>query len=108
MKGSGKVTVNGREPGSYFVLPRLAETALAPTKEAKGESFDITVKVSGGGTHAQAEAVRLGIARALAVFDLAMKPYLRVRGYLTRDPRAVERKKYGLKKARRAPQWAKR
>jgi small subunit ribosomal protein S9 len=87
----------------------LRETALAPLNNLKlADKFDVTIKVVGGGIHAQAEAVRHGLARALVLSDAGLKKRLRGLGFLTRDPRMVERKKYGLKKARRAPQWQKR
>ncbi len=106
--GKGNVTVNGREPTQYFVLPRLLAIALAPLRELKLDDVDVSVKIGGGGISAQAEAVRHGISRAIVVRTSEWKPRLRALGYLTRDSRMVERKKYGLKKARRAPQWAKR
>ena len=106
--GSGKMTVNGKEPKQYFVLPRLLAIALAPLRELKLEDIDVSVKIGGGGISAQAEAVRHGISRAIVVRAPEWKSRLRAMGYLTRDSRMVERKKYGLKKARRAPQWAKR
>ncbi|MGC9599583.1 MAG: 30S ribosomal protein S9 [Minisyncoccia bacterium] len=108
MAGKGKVTVNGKEPTQYFVLPRLLAIALAPLRELKLDDIDVSVKIGGGGISAQAEAVRHGISRAIVVRTSEWKPRLRALGYLTRDSRMVERKKYGLKKARRAPQWAKR
>ncbi|MDE2019449.1 MAG: 30S ribosomal protein S9 [Patescibacteria group bacterium] len=109
VNGTGKVSVNGKESGQYFVTPRIAAAALAPLDDLKiRETFDVSAKVSGGGIKAQAEAIRLGIARAIVEKNEAWKKRLRVSGYLTRDPRMVERKKYGLKKARRRPQWAKR
>jgi small subunit ribosomal protein S9 len=91
--GTGKMIVNGKAP--------LTSLKIA------GE-WDMTVMVSGGGIHAQAGAVRLGVARAIIKKNAEWKKYLRVLGFLTRDSRMVERKKYGLKKARRSPQWAKR
>ena len=82
---------------------------MAPIEELKlEEKLAVVVKVVGGGVSAQAEAVRHGLARALALMEPELKTRLRVAGFLTRDPRMVERKKYGLKKARRAPQWKKR
>lgn len=101
--------VNDKKIDEYFSLARLREMAKNPLALAgEGLNFDVTVKVLGGGISAQAEAVRLGIARALVVFDSELKKSLKDKGFLTRDPRKVERKKAGLKKARRAPQWAKR
>lgn len=103
------ISVNGQKPEDYFPVARLVETVKAPLEMA-GEAgkFTAEVKVSGGGTTAQADAALLGIARALVVFNEELKPILKSKSYLTRDPRKVERKKPGLKKARRAPQWAKR
>jgi len=107
--GSGKMTVNDKEGRQYFPLDRLVADAIAPLTELKiaGE-WDVSAKVSGGGIHAQAGAVRLGVARALVKKDPEWKKRLRISGFMTRDSRMVERKKYGLKKARRSPQWAKR
>ena len=107
--GNGKITVNGEDAKKYFTLPRLVAAAKAPFEQLKiGGDFDVTVKVSGGGIHAQAEAVSLGLARAIIAKSPEWKPRLRATGFLTRDSRMVERKKYGKRKARRAPQWAKR
>ncbi len=107
--GDGKIVVNGKDLKSYFTLPRLVAAAKAPLQMLDiGKDFDVSVKVSGGGIHAQAEAMRLGLSRAIISKDAAWKPRLRAMGFVTRDSRMVERKKYGLKKARRAPQWAKR
>jgi small subunit ribosomal protein S9 len=109
VSGKGHVMVNGKALDSYFTVARFREAARAPFEALKGEAyFDATVQVRGGGMSAQAEAVRHGLARALAHHDASFKKKLRVSGFLTRDPRMVERKKYGLKKARRAPQWQKR
>ena len=106
--GDGKMTVNGKEVKSYFTLPRLIAAAIAPLKELQIGDIDVTVHISGGGINAQAEAIRHGLSRAIVMKDASWKPRLRAMGYMTRDSRMVERKKYGLKKARRAPQWAKR
>jgi small subunit ribosomal protein S9 len=107
--GKGSIIVNGKDVTSYFSIPRLAAAAMAPLNQLNiAKNFDVTVKVSGGGISAQAEAIRHGLSRAIVLKDLGWKPRLRAMGYLTRDSRMVERKKYGLKKARRAPQWAKR
>lgn len=108
-KGKGSLTVNGEAAADYFTVPRLLKTALAPLESLKLEDkITATAKVLGGGVKAQAEAVRHGLALGLSLMDEELKPRLRALGYTTRDPRMVERKKYGLKKARRAPQWAKR
>ncbi len=107
--GSGKMTVNGKDFKHYFNLPRLVSSAMAPLSQMNLlKQFDVTVKVVGGGVMAQAEAVRHGISRAIILHTPEWKSRLRAMGYLTRDSRMVERKKYGLRKARRAPQWAKR
>ena len=111
-EGSGKAMVLGKRERSmeeYFPAMSVRETALAPLSRLNLlKKFDLTIRVRGSGPSSQAEAVRLGIARALVKFDESLKKNLRVLGYLTRDARMVERKKYGLKKARRAPQWSKR
>ena len=108
MPGTGKMTVNGKTPLQYFTLPRLVQDARSPIDQLKLAEYDVTVSVTGGGIHAQAGAVRLGLARAIIAKTPDWKPRLRTMGFLTRDSRMVERKKYGLNKARRAPQWAKR
>ncbi|MFA6382986.1 MAG: 30S ribosomal protein S9 [Parcubacteria group bacterium] len=103
------VVVNGRNLDKYFTLERLQATVSAPLVAVGQEGkTDVIVKVVGGGITGQAEAARLGIARALVKFDNTYKKTLRDLGFMTRDSRIVERKKPGLKKARRAPQWAKR
>lgn len=100
--GNGKATVNDKE----IVLP---DTVIEPLKlVGKSDSFDISVKVSGGGKNGQLEAIRHGLSRALLELNSEFRPTLKKAGFLTRDPREVERKKPGLKKARRAPQWSKR
>jgi small subunit ribosomal protein S9 len=106
--GTGKMVVNGKTPAEYFTLPRLVAAARSPLEQLKLDDYDVSVKVSGGGVHAQADAVRLGLSRAIIAKSPDWKPRLRTMGFLTRDSRMVERKKYGLRKARRAPQWAKR
>lgn len=108
-KGSGKVFINKRSLDDYFRLERLRKVPLAPLQALKlSDKNDVSVVVRGGGVKAQAEAIRLGLARALVSMNPNFKKRLRVLGFLTRDPRMVERKKYGYKKARRAPQWQKR
>jgi small subunit ribosomal protein S9 len=107
--GKGTVTVNDKELSHYFFTPRLAAAATAPLRELNIlKDYDVSVHVSGGGLNSQAGAIRHGIAQAIVSIDASWKPRLRAVGYMTRDSRMVERKKYGLKKARRAPQWAKR
>ena len=101
--------INGRPLENYFPTNELQETIFSPFKkmECLGQ-FGLSVRVKGGGISAQAEAVRHGIAKALVLFDPEMRKKLKKAGFLTRDPRMRERKKFGLKRARRAPQWAKR
>jgi len=103
------VTINERKLKDFFPLAELRDTVLAPFAiMSSKEPLKISVKVAGGGIRGQAEAIRLGIARALVKYDENLRKALRDAGYLTRDDRVVERKKAGLKKARRAPQWKKR
>ena len=107
--GHGEFRVNEKDLKQYFVMRRLELAAAAPLQKLKlADKYSVNAKVNGGGIKAQAEAVRLGLARALAVKNPDFQKRLHKFGYLSRDPRMVERKKYGLKKARRAPQWAKR
>jgi len=107
--GKGGFVVNGKELKEYFPIERLSSVAVAALKEVSlATKYDVSAKVVGGGIAAQAEAIRHGVARALVKINEALKKPLRAAGMLTRDPRMVERKKYGLKKARRAPQWQKR
>lgn len=101
------VMVNDKELAEYFPIAETQLTVMAPLKMA-GAHFSVTVKVKGGGVKAQADAVRHGIARALILKTPELRKDLKVLGYLKRDPRAKERKKFGLKAARRAPQWSKR
>jgi small subunit ribosomal protein S9 len=107
--GTGKILINKRAFEDYFPLETLRSDVLKPlvVTNTLGK-FDIIASVKGGGISGQAGAVRLGIARALVQVDEAYRPMLKKEGLLTRDPRMVERKKYGLKKARRAPQFSKR
>lgn len=104
---SSSMVVNGRPADEYFPLPIMVKTAFAPL-EALGASYAVTVVVRGGGHKAQADAVRMGISRAIVELIPEHRKELKLRGYLKRDPRAKERKKFGLKGARRAPQWSKR
>jgi len=107
-KGTG-VLVNGKDYKVYFPLPNLQKIIDDPLRKMKNlERFKITAHVSGGGVNAQAEAIRHGISRALVVFNTDFKKRLKRAGYLKRDPRRKERKKYGLKKSRKAPRWSKR
>jgi small subunit ribosomal protein S9 len=107
--GDGQITVNGREADVYFPRETLMQTVRSPLRLLELVSrFNISVKVVGGGVSGQAGAVRHGIARALVRADEGFRPSLRKGGFLTRDPRMKERKKYGLKRARKAPQYTKR
>jgi len=106
---AGDIIVNQKKVSNYFpYFEHLQKAESAITETGLKDKVMATVRVGGGGTQAQAEAVRLGIARALVQFDPNLKKSLRALGFLTRDSRAKERKKYGLKRARRAPQFAKR
>lgn len=110
MQGSGVFTVNEKEIEAYFT--RLGDAseivdAFEIANQSK-ESFDVTVMVNGGGVTGQRDAVKLGLARALVEMDEELRPPLRHSGYLTRDPRVKERKKPGLKRARKAPTYTKR
>jgi len=113
-KGKGEIIVNGRPAEEYFsaepyIKERLQQVVLKPF-EVTGTlgKFDVKARLDGGGITGQLEALRLGIARALLGVDEGFRPILRAHGLLTRDPRMVERKKYGLHKARRAEQYSKR
>jgi len=110
IKGKGKAFVNGMELSKYYSGDKFAEKFILYPLELTGneKKFDISVLVAGSGKLSQKEAIRLGIARALIKFDETLRTTLKKSNLLTRDPREKERKKYGLKKARRAPQWAKR
>ncbi len=107
--GTGVITVNGRGIDDYFGLEALKLIVRQPL-ELLGltDKFDIVVNVNGGGVSGQAGAIRHGISRALLQYDAELRPQLKKAGFLTRDPRMKERKKYGLKAARRAPQFSKR
>lgn len=107
--GEGKFTVNNKNVDEYFGRKSLEIVARQPL-ELTGTNgrFDVMVKVLGGGISGQAGAVKMGIARALIEADPNLRPVLKRAGFLTRDPRMKERRKYGLKKARRAPQYSKR
>ena len=108
-KGEAKFQVNGKPLEKFMILKRLNDVVLSPFQIAGQEGkFNLSAKVYGGGFNAQAEAIRLGIARALVTSDESLRKVLKAAKLLTRDARKVERKKPGLKKARRSPQWAKR
>lgn len=101
--------VNGKPLETYFPVAELQQTVMEAIAGGKpAEKFTITSKVNGGGLSAQAEAIRLGISRALMVYDIELRGRLKKLGFLKRDPRAKERHKFGLKKARKSPQWSKR
>ena len=109
MPGTGKVTINKRSMDEYFGLETLKTIVKQPLVATQTEGkLDILVNVGGGGYTGQAGAIRHGIARALCEMDQDYRPLLKKAGFLTRDPRMKERKKYGLKAARRAPQFSKR
>ena len=107
--GTGKITINKRDMDEYFGLETLKVVVRQPlTATETADKFDVLVNVRGGGYTRQAGAIRHGIARALLNVDADYRPVLKKAGFLTRDPRMKERKKYGLKAARRAPQFSKR
>ena len=107
--GTGKVTINKRDMDEYFGLDTLKVIVRQPLVATEtADKFDVLVNVRGGGYTGQAGAIRHGIARALLNVDADYRPTLKSAGFLTRDPRMKERKKYGLKAARRAPQFSKR
>ncbi|MCX5657597.1 MAG: 30S ribosomal protein S9 [Candidatus Omnitrophica bacterium] len=107
--GGGKITINKRPLNSYFNRSLYQQVVVESFKatDTMGK-FDVSAKVEGGGLTGQADAIRLGIARALTIFDPKLRPALRKRGLLTRDPRERERKKFGQKGARKKFQWTKR
>lgn len=108
-KGEGRITVNGKDYKTYFPLVYLQNQVEAPLKTAEAvDKFDVVINATGGGVKGQAEAAKLGIARALLEVNAEYRPALKAAGYLKRDPRAVERKKPGKKKARRSFQFSKR
>jgi small subunit ribosomal protein S9 len=107
--GNGKITVNDRDIDDYFGLETLKLIIRQPLVLTENQGkYDVIVSVDGGGLSGQAGAIRHGISRALLLIDLAMRPAVKKAGFLTRDSRMKERKKYGLKAARRAPQFSKR
>jgi len=102
-------TINGKELAVYFPTPELKKIVTSAFETATpAEKFEVIATAKGGGIHAQAESVRHGIARALVLFDAELRGDLKKAKMLKRDPRQVERKKFGLKKARKSPQWSKR
>jgi small subunit ribosomal protein S9 len=109
LEGSGQVTLNGRSLEDYFPTMAARLRVMEPLNITQTQGrFDIVATLEGGGTTGQADALRLGVARALLVVDPELRPVLKKAGMLTRDSRIVESKKYGLRKARRAPQYTKR
>lgn len=100
--------INERDLASYFPTEELRKIVEEALEKIKTEHFSVSIQVKSGGVHSQAEAIRLGIARALLKHDEVIKSKLKSAGFLKRDPRAKERRKFGLKKARKAPQWSKR
>ena len=107
--GTGAITINGRDIDDYFGLDTLKLLVRQPLNlTGTADKFDIECRVAGGGVTGQAGAIRHGIARALLQMNEEYRPALKSAGFLTRDPRMKERKKYGLKAARRAPQFSKR
>ena len=107
--GTGKITINKKDMDSYFGLETLKIIVRQPLEATNTtDKYDVIVNVHGGGFTGQAGAIRHGISRALLTVDEDFRPILKKAGYLTRDSRMKERKKYGLKKARRAPQFSKR
>lgn len=104
-----ELLVNDKPFDSYFPTLEMQQIVLSPLEKTDcRDKFRVTAKIAGGGLHGQAEALRHGIARALVIFDSELRKTLKKLGYLTRDARMRERKKFGLKRARKAPQWAKR
>ena len=107
--GTGKITINDRDIDDYFGLETLKLIVRQPLAATKTNGkFDIVCRVGGGGVTGQPGAIRHGLSRALLQYDAELRPILKKAGFLTRDPRMKERKKYGLKGARRAPQFSKR
>ncbi len=111
----GSFTVNGKEAEEYFqteeerrIFRDPVVNGLSSAEGKAGQKWKVEAKVSGGGLHSQAEAVRHGLARALVLSDAELRHEMKTLGYLKRDPRSKERRKFGLKKARKAPQWSKR
>ena len=108
-KGEGKIIINGKSLNSYFARPVLQMVVNQPLDVVSSENkYDIKATVKGGGLSGQAGALRHGISKALSLYDINFRPSLKKVGFLTRDPRVVERKKYGLAKARRSYQFSKR
>lgn len=100
--------INERDLASYFPTAELRHVVEHPLKVSKSGPFKVSAKIKSGGVHSQAEAVRHAIAKALSLHDETLRKSMKAEGFLKRDPRAKERRKFGLKKARKAPQWSKR
>jgi small subunit ribosomal protein S9 len=108
-KGKGIITINGKALNLYFPRPDLQEMVLKPLKlTGHDKDVDLSLKVKGSGQVSQAGACRHAISRALEILDPELRAVLKAEGFMTRDPRVKERKKPGLRRARRAPQWSKR
>jgi small subunit ribosomal protein S9 len=108
-QGSGNITINGKELKEYFPVVHIQNKVLAPLQEVEVSNiYDLKINVNGGGIKGQAEAIRLGISRALVEINGEFRTALKAKKYLKRDPRAVERKKYGKPKARKSFQFSKR
>ena len=108
-RGEGKIIINGKNLTSYFARPVLQMIVNQPMETINSENkYDIKATVNGGGLSGQAGALRHGISKALSLYDITLRPTLKKVGFLTRDPRVVERKKYGLAKARKSYQFSKR
>lgn len=108
-KGEARIIINEKNFEKYFPTNELRNIVEEPLKKMKlNNKFKILIKAAGGGIHSQAEAARHGITRALVIFDADFRKRLKKAGFLKRDPRMKERRKFGLKKARKAPQWSKR
>lgn len=106
--GKNSFDINGRALTAYFPTAELRRIVEEPFNIAKAGSFKLSARIKGGGVHSQAEALRHGISNALSLHNEALRKGLKVEGFLKRDPRSKERRKFGLKKARKAPQWSKR
>lgn len=108
-QGSGNITVNGKDFKEYFPVVHIQNKVIAPLEEVEVQNiYDLKINVNGGGIKGQAEAIRLGISRALVEINGEFRPPLKAKKYLKRDPRSVERKKYGKPKARKSFQFSKR
>ncbi len=108
VKKGTEVVVNDKKMEDYFPTPELIQKAISPLSKMDVQEYSVSAKIHGGGVNAQAEALRHGLARILVLMDEESRKRLRKLGFLTRDPRQRERKKFGLKRARRASQWRKR